>query len=311
LFGLSLQGKSAGGLYYSFSWEGGLSFCWKNHANKSVKDWTTQTETFQLERELEKCWNYYLCTCICLFCCFIYLVSLPFCSILSRGWRRRTRIVWAHGSRMQFDFQRKWNCLETCELWWMHLLWGFSKDRKVGCVCLCVCGVSKSRDTQHAYVFSQWEHGKNVCVSSQSVATVWHRFTHVVTVVFSLFFFKNISALFPSISFHSLYLSVLCVSLRVYIACKRRENVRLQSRSETALSEGKKKNPFHCAQCPILQREGKLFSFFLTDSLCSNTVNPTLYSLLSSSFDTDSMIFLFFYVWISSFETRLLPYPIL
>ena len=30
--------------------------------------------------------------------------------------------------------------------------------------CGCVCGVSKSRDTQHAYVFSQWEHGKNVCV---------------------------------------------------------------------------------------------------------------------------------------------------
>lgn len=71
-------------------------------------------------------------------------------------------------SRMQFDFQRKWNCLETCELWQTHLLQGFSKDRKVECV----CGVSKNRDTQHAYVFSQREEAKNVCVSSQSVATV-------------------------------------------------------------------------------------------------------------------------------------------
>ena len=259
--------------YYSFPWEGGLFFCWKNHAKKSVKDWTTQTETFQLERELEKCWNYYLCTCICLFCCFIYLVSLSFCSILSRGWRDALG-SYVHGSRMQFDFQRKWNCLETCELWWMHLLWEFSKDRKVECVCgtVGVCVVFQRVETHNMLMCFHSGSTVKTCVCVESIRC------YCLTSIHSrcnrrLFSLKK-NYIYPHYFHPSLSIRcvwVFCVSLSL---C----TLRAKGEKTCGFRVGRKRHSrkeirkiHFTSHSVLLQREGKCF-LLLTDSLCSTQI---------------------------------------
>jgi hypothetical protein len=92
---------------------------------------------------------------------------------------------------------------------------------------VCVCGVSKNRDTQHAYVFSQREEAKNVCVCRVNPLLLFDIDSLTPSLSFSWFFIFISAPFHPSL--HSLCLSVF----RVYIACKRRENVRLQTRSET------------------------------------------------------------------------------
>lgn len=197
---------------------------------------------------------------------------------------------------MQFDFRGKWNCLQTCgALEDAFAARDFPRDRKVECV----CAVFQKNRKQHAYVFSQSE-------TERKHSTCWvNPLCYCLTSIHSR---CNLSFLFIPrhysihLFFHSLWFSVLCLSTL------RAEGEKTNAASRRKRTVGREAEIHFYV--PVKQRQ----IFFGHCVFSANTVNPTLYSLLLSSFDILTRWHYFFFFasrfFLLFFCVRLSPHPI-
>lgn len=277
LFGLLLS------VGFPLSWGcggGGFLFCWKNHAKESVKDWTTQTETFRREMVVKL-----LYVCICLFCCYFLFGFFLFFRPLSG-----MRIVCARQSHAIW-FPTKMELFGDVRALADAFAIGIFEGSKSG---VCVCAVFQRTETHNMLMCFHRGRRLKTCVCVESIRC------YCLTSIHSrrLFLSPGFLFLYPH---HSIHLSTRCVW--VFSVC-------------TLRAKGEKTCGFRLGRKPALFEEKSialrthtvllllparqiLFRYFRRLYMFNaNTVNPTLYSLLSSSFETHSMGL--FYVRISS-----------